>query len=78
MSPVFLAHLQQQWPLAVIATGLLVYIPITLIKGVFYTNQGRIFRSTDSARYWKWVFSFMALDLACVAVLLGSFLLSRQ
>jgi hypothetical protein len=78
MSPVFLAHLQQHWPLSVIAAGLLVYIPITLIKGVFYTNQGRIFRSSEPARYWKWVFSFSALHLACVLVLLGSFLVSRR
>jgi hypothetical protein len=78
MNPRFLDHLQHNWPLAVIVIGLFVYIAITLVTGMFYTNQGRILKSSDPARYWKWVLSFIVLDLSCAVVLLGSFLLSSQ
>jgi hypothetical protein len=77
MQTEFLNHLQRNWPLAVIAGGLLVYLPISLVQGVFHTNQGRILKSAEPARYWRWVLSFLALEAACTGVLAGSFLLSR-
>jgi hypothetical protein len=78
MSPVFLAHLQHNWPLTMIVVGLLIYLPIALITGDFHTNQGRIPRSADPTRYWKWILSFTSLLLACVAVLAGSFVLAMK
>lgn len=78
MNQAFLAHLQHNWPLAIIAIGLFIYIPITMIKGVFYTNQGRIVKSSEPSRYWKWTLSFIALDFACIAVLLMSFIFSTK
>jgi hypothetical protein len=76
MSPGFLEHLHRNWPLALIVAGLLIFLPVTLLRGVFYTNQGRILRSTEPERYRKWVLSFLALELACLAVLLGSYFFS--
>jgi hypothetical protein len=78
MSPAFLAHLQRNWPLTVIIVGLLIYLPIALITGDFYTNQGRIFRSAEPKRYSKWILAFTSLLLACVAVLAGSFVLAMK
>jgi len=48
-----------------------------LASGAFYTNQGWIARSREPARYWRWVFRFVLLLAACVAVLWGSYLLDR-
>lgn len=77
MNPAFIGHLRQNWPLALVVAGLLIYIPITLVQGVFYTNQGRIFRSSDPARYWRWIFLFTILLLASAAVLVVSFWLAN-
>ena len=77
MNPTFLDHVRRNWPLAVVGIGLSIYIPITLIQGVFYTNQGRILRTAEAARYWKWVLLFTVLDLVSIAVLLGTYFISR-
>ena len=67
--------MQHNWPLALAAAGLLVYLPVVLLGGVFYTNQGSIARRNDPARYWGWVRRFFVLLLACLAVLFGSYFL---
>lgn len=77
MNPGLVQHLQRNWPLAVIVAGLLVYLPITLIRGEFYTNQGPIRKVAEPARYWRWVLGFGGLLLACAATLLASFFLAR-
>lgn len=56
---------------------LAVSIPIVLIRGDFSTNQGTIHRSVDPTRSWMWVALFLGLLLACLIVLVGSYLLSR-
>jgi len=78
MQPAFILHLQHNWPLAVIVGGLILYIPIVLLCGVFYTNQGKIVRSQESARYWRWVVLIVGLLLACSAVFFGSYFLSNH
>ena len=78
MKPDFILHLKHNWPLAVVAVGILLYLPIVLISGVFFTNQGRIVRSIEPARYWRWVALFLGLLLACVVVLFGSYFLSKH
>lgn len=78
MNSDFLSHLRHNWPLTIIVVGLLIYIPITLIQGVFYTNQGRIIKSAEPARYWKWVICFVVLLVSSVVVLAGSFMLSSK
>lgn len=77
MSSGFLPHLQRNWPLAVVVAGLLVYLPATLIRGVFYTNRGPIRKVAEPARYWRWTLGFGGLLLACAATLLASFFLAR-
>ncbi|MFY9629814.1 MAG: hypothetical protein WAK03_16925 [Methylocystis sp.] len=77
MRPDLIQHLRHNWPLALIAAGLALYIPAVLASGAFYTNQGWIARSREPARYWRWVFRFVLLLAACVAVLWGSYLLDR-
>jgi len=74
----FLLHLQHNWPLAAIALGLLLFVPIVLVTGVFPTNQGRVLRSEDPVGYWRWVAGFVLLLLACSIVLIGSFFLSAK
>jgi Mn2+/Fe2+ NRAMP family transporter len=76
VTPEFAHHLQHNWPLAVVIVGLLFYLPIVLISGVFFTNQGRILRSKEPSRYWRWVALMLGLFLACLAVLVGSYRLS--
>ncbi len=76
MRPDFLQHIQHNWPLALAAAGLLVYLPVVLVRGVFSTNQGRVTRADDPVRYWGWVRKFSILLLACLAVLVGSYLLT--
>jgi hypothetical protein len=71
----FIQHLQHNWPLALAAAALLVYLPVVLIGGVFYTNQGPITRQDNPAGYWGWVRKFFVLLLGCLAVLAGSYLL---
>jgi hypothetical protein len=74
----FLLHLQHNWPLAIVALGLLLFIPVVLVTGVFPTNQGSVLRSQDPARYWRWVAGFALLSLACLVVLIGSYFLSAK
>ena len=78
MDPDFIQHVQRNWPLAVITIGLLIYLPIVLVSGVFFTNQGRILRSNEPVRFRRWVLLFSVLLLACVAVLFGSYFLTRS
>jgi threonine/homoserine/homoserine lactone efflux protein len=78
VKPDFILHLKHNWPLAVIVVGLFVYIPIVLVSGVFFTNQGRIIRSNDPTSYWRWIARLLGLFLICLVVLLGSYLLSRH
>jgi hypothetical protein len=74
----FIHHLQHNWPLTVVVVGLVFYLPIVLISGIFFTNQGRILRSSEPARYWRWVALMLGLFLACLAVLVGSYGLSGK
>jgi hypothetical protein len=78
VKPDFIVHLKQNWPLAVIIVGIILYIPIVLISGVFLTNQGKIDRVNEPTRYWRWVALFLGLLLASLAVLFGSHFLSKQ
>jgi hypothetical protein len=78
MKPDFILHLKHNWPLAVVAVGILLYLPVVLISGVFFTNQGRIVRSLNPTRYWGWVALMLGLLLASLAVLFGSYFLSKQ
>ena len=78
MNPRLLEHLLRNWPLTIIVIGLSLYILITLIKGVFYTNQGKIIKASEPARYWNWVLTFIVLEISCVAVLAGSFFLASK
>jgi threonine/homoserine/homoserine lactone efflux protein len=73
VSAAFIHHLQHNWPLAVVIVGLLFYLPLVLIGGVFFTNQGRIHRSKEPTRFWRWVALMLGLLLACLAVLVGSY-----
>jgi hypothetical protein len=76
MKPDFLHHLWSEWPLALAAAGLLLYLPVVLLKGVFYTNQGNILRAVDPEGYWRWVRRFTLLLVASLTVLIGSYLLA--
>ena len=78
MRPDFIAHLQHNWPLAVIVVGLIFYIPIVLVGGVFFTNEGKITRSAEPARFWRWVALMSGLFLASLVVLSGLYSLSRR
>jgi len=72
----FIHHLRGEWPLALVAAGLMLYLPIVLFTGVFYTNQGQILRATDPRGYWRWVRRFMLLLMASLTVLVGSYFLA--
>jgi threonine/homoserine/homoserine lactone efflux protein len=72
----FIRHLEHNWPLAIVVVGVFLYLPIVLVSGVFFTNQGRIRRSTAPTRYWRWVALMSGLFLACLGVLVGSYYLS--
>jgi threonine/homoserine/homoserine lactone efflux protein len=72
----FIHHLRHNWPLAVVVVGLFFYLPIVLVSGIFFTNQGRILRSKEPTRYWRWVALTLGLFLACLGVLVGSYGLS--
>jgi hypothetical protein len=72
----FLSHLQRNWPLTGLVVGIAVYLVVCLAIGVFYTNQGLVYRSATPARYWKWVQLFGLLLLGCAALLIGSYLLA--
>jgi len=71
-------HLQHNWPLTAAALVLLLYIPIALVSGTFFTNQGNITRQNQPARYWRWIALFLGLLLASLVVLFGSYFLSRK
>jgi hypothetical protein len=77
MKPDFILHLKHNWPLAVVVVGIALYLPVVLITGVFFTNQGNILRSKDPARFWRWVALFIGLLAASLVVLLGSYFLSK-
>ncbi len=68
-------HLQHNWPLALITLALAVYLVIALVGGTFFTNQGRVLRSTSPSQYWRWMRIFATLFLLGAAVLIGSYLL---
>ena len=72
----FIAHLQRNWPLTALVVGIALYLVVCLAIGVFYTNQGLVYRSATPARYWRWVQLFGLLLLGCAALLVGSYLLA--
>jgi hypothetical protein len=76
VTPEFVQHLQHNWPLAAVVVLLLLYLPVALVSGTFFTNQGNILRSKQPARYWRWVVSMSVLWLASLGVLLGSYYIS--
>lgn len=76
MRPDVLDHLRREWPLVLVALLLVIYLPVTLYTGVFYTNQGNILRSVDPERYWSWIRRFALLLAACLVVIIGSYFLS--
>ena len=69
-------HLQRNWPLALITLALALYLVIVLVGGTFFTNQGRILRSTDPSQYWRWIRIFAILCVLSAVVLIGSYLLA--
>jgi hypothetical protein len=78
MTEEFVSHLKHNWPLLVVVIGLLLYIPVILITGVFYTNQGNILRSNDPERFWRWVIRLIILLVVSSVVLIGSYVLSKH
>lgn len=78
LKPEFIQHLRHNWPLAVAVTALLVYLPIVLVSGIFFTNQGRLLRSKEPVQYWRWVARLTVLLLAGCVVLVGSYLLENH
>jgi hypothetical protein len=78
VTPEFIRHLQHNWPLAAVVLLLLLYLPVALVSGTFFTNQGNILRSKQPARYWRWVLSMSALCLVSWGVLVGSYYMSRS
>jgi hypothetical protein len=76
MSPGFIDHLQRNWPLTALVVVIAVYLIVCLTIGVFYTNQGLVYRAATPARFWRWVELFGLLLLGCAAVLVGSYLLA--
>lgn len=68
-------HLERNWPVTLITLCLAVYLVIVLFGGTFFTNQGRIRRSTDPAQYWRWIRIFLTLFVLSTTVLIGSYVL---
>jgi hypothetical protein len=66
-------HLQANWPLVLAALLLAAYLPIVLVGGVFYTNQGSIPRTRQPELYWRWVRRMIGLLLVSLIVLAGSY-----
>ena len=69
MGPDIAVSLQHNWPLALAAAVIALYLAVALAGGVVYTNQGRVRRDADPAGYWRWVRRFVLLFIASVAVL---------
>ncbi len=78
MTDSFVQHLSHNWPLALIAAGLPLYLIVVLLTGVFYTNQGRIYRAKTPGRYWSWVIGMTILEILCVVVLFGRYAITPQ
>jgi len=70
--------LQRNWPLTTAALLLLLYIPVVLVTGTLFTNQGNITRQHEPTRYWRWVALFLGLLLASLVVLFASYFLSGK
>jgi len=77
MSPGFVDHLQRNWPLVAIVVGGAIYLVVGLSLGVFYTNQGKVYRAQTPRRFWRYGQLFGLLLLACAIVLVGSYFVSR-
>jgi hypothetical protein len=77
MSPGFVDHLQRNWPLAAIVVGGAIYLVVGLALGVFYTNQGKVYRAQTPRRFSRYGQLFGLLLLACAVVLVGSYFVSR-
>jgi hypothetical protein len=73
VKPDFFDHLRHAWPLTLAAILLSLYLPVVLLTGTFYTNQGNITKAGDPQRYWAWVRRFFALCLISWAVLIASY-----
>jgi Mn2+/Fe2+ NRAMP family transporter len=76
MKLTFIEHLRGEWPLVLVAVGMLIYIPVVLVRGVFYTNQGNVLREVDPEGYWRWIRRFLVLLLVCLTVIFGSYYLA--
>jgi hypothetical protein len=72
----FIAHLQRNWPLTGLVAGIAIYVVVCLAIGVFYTNQGLVYRAATPARFWRWVQLFGLLLLACTTLLVGTYFLA--
>ena len=73
MKPDFLDHLRHAWPLTLAALLLTIYLPIALLTGTFYSNQGSIRKASNPERYWGWVRRLFVLLLVSWAVLIASY-----
>jgi hypothetical protein len=52
-----------------------IYLPLALLRGEFYPNQGPVLRDRDPdpEGYWRWIRRFRVLFLAGAGVLIGSY-----
>lgn len=66
-------HLRHAWPLTLAALLLTIYLPIVLLTGTFYSNQGSIKKDGDPERYWSWVRRCFVLLLVSWSVLIASY-----
>ena len=69
MDPLITAALEHNWPLALAAAVVALYLAVALAGGVVYTNQGSVRRDADPVAYWRWVKRFVLLLVASLAVL---------
>jgi hypothetical protein len=76
MKPSLIDHLRREWPLVLATAGLAIYLPVALLRGVFYTNQGSILRDRDPEAYWHWIRRFLVLLVAGLGVIIGSYYLA--
>lgn len=56
---------------------MLAYLPVVLISGTFYSNQGSVLRSREPERYWRWVRNLCLLLTVALAVLIGTYLIAQ-